>query len=119
MSLESEVRTVLLTVCPRVYRSVVRVAPVYPLVIYQQVGGRAINFTDKTVPDKSRPRVQVWGWSKSPIEASQLAADVRRALVTSPLQAVMLVDPVDDYNEALELFGVRTDYEVVITPGAT
>jgi len=116
MSLDAEVRPLLLTACPRAYRGRVRVTPVYPLIIYQKVGGRAFDYSEQKVPGKANARLQVWVWAKSPLEADAISRAVRVALVEGPTKARTLIDPVDDENEALDLFGSRADYEVWYTP---
>lgn len=116
MSLETDIRAALLPVCPRVYPDAATASPVYPLIIYQQVGGRAIDYAEQRVPDKDHARVQVWVWSRTRLEASALSRAARVALVEGPIRAKTLNAPVSEYNEALQLYGARTDYEVWYTP---
>jgi len=116
MSLEVQVRAALLPVCPRVYPDAATATPAYPLIIYQQVGGRAIDYSEQKVADKDNARVQVWVWSKSRMEASELSRAARVALVEGPLKAKTLNAPVADYNEALKLYGARTDFDIWYAP---
>lgn len=116
MSLESDMRSALIPVCPRVYPDAATASPAYPLIIYQQVGGRAFDYAEQEVPDKANARVQVWVWAKTRLEASSLSRASRVALVEGPMRARTLNAPVSDYNEALQIYGARTDYEVWYTP---
>lgn len=116
MSLEAEVRAALLPVCPRVYPDAVTVAPVYPLIIYQQVGGRAVDFSEQKVADKDNARLQVWVWAKTRLEASQLARAARVALVEGDTKARTLGAPVAAYDDTLNIYGSRTDYDIWYSP---
>ena len=42
----------------------------FPLIVYQQVGGTAVEYTDQTIPDKDHTRMQVVVWAKTRLEAS-------------------------------------------------
>ncbi len=88
----------------------------FPVIIYQQVGGVAEEFLDKTLPDKDHARVQVWVWSKTRLEASQIARSARVALVGSAMAVETYGAPVSEYNDALKLYGSRTDYGIWHTP---
>lgn len=43
------------------------------LIIYQQVGGKAVDYVEAKVADKDNARVQVHVWSNSRLEASSIA----------------------------------------------
>lgn len=117
MSLEGDIRTALApSVGGRVTPDVAPDDPVYPLAIYQQVGGDAIDYSEGKVPDKAQARVQVWVWSKSRLEASTIARAQRIALVEGPMRARTLGAPVSDYNAAFKIYGARQDFEVWYTP---
>lgn len=84
----------------------------FPLIIYQQVGGRAHEYMDKSLPDHDHARMQVVVWSKSRLEASQIARQARVALVGSSLAVETYGAPTSLYEEALKLYGSRTHYGV-------
>ena len=117
MSLEAQMKTALNGVAGgRVTPDVPKDNPVYPLVIYQQVGGAVLNPLECVVPDKDHARVQVWVWATTRLEASSIARQVRVALVEGDLKAYAYSAPVSDYNEALKLYGARCDYGIWYTP---
>lgn len=117
MSLESDLRAALLPLAGgRVYPDATPDAPTFPLLIYQQVGGMAFDYTEGKVPDAEHARVQVTVWAKSRLEASSLARQARVRLVEGPLRAETYGAPVSDYNEALKLYGNRTDYGIWFRP---
>lgn len=117
MSLESDLRTALLPLAGgRVYPDTTPDAPTFPVVIYQQVGGEAFDYAEGKVPDAEHARVQVTVWSKTRVEASLIARQARKALVEGPLRAETYGAPVSDYNEALKLYGNRTDYGIWYRP---
>jgi hypothetical protein len=65
MSLESQLFTVLAAVCPRTYPDFAPTSTTRPYVTYQQIGGEAVNFLDRTAPTKRNARVQVSVWADS------------------------------------------------------
>lgn len=117
MSLEGDLYTVLGSlVSNRVSPDVTPDSPVFPLIVYQQVGGEAFEFLDHTLPSKSHARIQVVVWAKTRVQASTLAQSARVALVGGTLKAFTYGAPVSLYDDVLKLYGSRTDYGVWYTP---
>lgn len=117
MSLESDIRSALTTlVAGRVYPDVTPDNPTFPLIVYQQVGGQAVEYLEGAVADKDNARVQVIVWSKTRLEASQVARQARVALVQGTLKATTVAAPVSIYDEVLKLYGSRTDFGVWFAP---
>lgn len=88
----------------------------FPLIIYQQVGGSAVEYIDQTMADKDNARMQVVVWAKTRAEASALAHQARTAIIGSTLQAQTLVAPVSLYEQELKLYGSRTDFTIWYAP---
>jgi hypothetical protein len=88
----------------------------FPCIVYQQVGGIAREYLDKTLPATDHARVQVWVWSKTRLEASTIARSARVALVGSSLTVETYGAPVSEHNDDLKLYGSRTDYGIWFTP---
>jgi hypothetical protein len=88
----------------------------FPLIIYQQVGGKAVDYMEGKVTDKDNARVQVHVWSKTRLEASQIARAARVALVEGVAKATTMGAPVALYDEALKLYGARQDFSIWYTP---
>lgn len=117
MSLESDIRSALTgLVAGRVYPDVTPDNPTFPLIVYQQVGGQAVEYLEGVIADKDNARVQVLVWSKTRLEASQIARQARAALVEGSLKATTFAAPVSLYDDALKLYGSRTDLGVWFTP---
>lgn len=100
----------------RCYPDVLPDNPTFPLIVYQQVGGQAIDYAEKALPDHDHARVQVWVWSKARLEASQIARQARAAIIGSALTAQTYGAPVSSHNEELKLYGSRTDFGVWYQP---
>ena len=86
--------------------------PTFPLTVFQQVGGRAFEYLDQSLPSHDHARVQVWAWARDPDQADALIRSVRVALLGSELVVETLGAEVSDYNEALKLYGRRQDFGI-------
>lgn len=116
MSIEASIKTAIGSlVSSRVYPDVTPDNPVFPLIVYQQVGGQAVESMEGTIADKDNARMQVVVWSKTRLEATTIARSARSALV-STLNAITYAAPVSLYDEALKLYGARTDYSLWYAP---
>jgi len=85
-----------------------------PFCIVQQVGGEDSWFIDNSLKDKQRARVQFFVWGERRDEVSLAMRQLRQMIalsitpewITSPVGA-----PVADWNEVLDLRGLRCDFE--------
>src|SRR5574343_1379892 len=84
MSMESDLSTLLKTICPRVYPDLAPVGTVTPYVTWQAIGGTAIRFGDGSAPDKRNTLMQINVWSKTRLEALTM---IRSGEHTSELQS--------------------------------
>ena len=100
----------------RCYPDVLPDNPVFPLIVYQQVGGQAVEYLDQSMADKDNARMQVWVWAKARLEASNLAQQARAAIIGSVLPAKTLGAPVSTNDEAMKLYGARTDFSLWYAP---
>lgn len=100
----------------RCYPDVIPDNPTFPLIVYQQVGGVAVDFMDQTAADKENARVQVWVWSKTRTEASSIARQARAAILGGTLEAKTLAAPVSTFEEPMKLYGARTDFSIWSVP---
>ena len=117
MSLEATLYSLLgPLVSGRCYPDVSPDGAAFPLIIYQQVGGQAVDYVEAKVADKDNARVQVHVWSKNRLEASQIARSARVALVEGDAKATTLGAAVALYDEALKLYGSRQDFSVWYAP---
>lgn len=92
-------------------------SPEFPCIIYQIVGGRALEWLDRTLPETENYRVQVETWAKTRLEASAVALRVRQKIIEEGSDfdsAETLGQAVTDYQKALKLYGSRQDYSIWI-----
>jgi hypothetical protein len=101
----------------RVYPNVTPDNPTFPLIVYQVVGGQAIDFMDRTLPESENYRVQVSCWAKSADDVRALSLAVRKLIIEDGDQfesAQTLGQAVNDYQDAQKICGTRQDFSIWI-----
>lgn len=83
MSMESDLVTLLKTVCARVFPDVAPSGTAVPYVTWQDIGGEVIRFLDKGNGGKRITLVQVNIWSASRSEALAMIRQIEDALMAS------------------------------------
>lgn len=97
----------------RIYPDLAPAGVARPYIVYQQVGGDAVNFLDQAIPSKRNSRMQVSAWADARTEASSLIGQVELALrAVTALQAAPLGAPVATYDEETALRGARQDFSL-------
>lgn len=97
----------------RVYPDVAPDGVERPYIVYQQVGGAALNFLDNAMPPARNGRIQVCSWAVGRIEASSLIEQVESALRSaSGLQVDVLAAPVSAFDDVTKLRGSRQDFSI-------
>lgn len=114
MSLESDLYAALSPLASaRVYPDLAPEGAALPYVVYQQVGGTAVNYLESSMPSKRNARVQVAVWATTRSEANTLARTVESTLVTNTtLRAYVLGALVADFDEDGPLYGARQDFSI-------
>jgi len=113
MTVEVDLRNVLLPLCPRVFPDVAPTATVRPYVTYQQIGGQVINPLGNEVPNKQNGEFQINVWADTRKQASELVLQIEAVLrqatqfVARPLSA-----PVSDYDPDMLLYGSSQDFSI-------
>ena len=113
MTVEASIYTALKSlVGNRVYRDIApQTVTETPRIIFQQVGGAAVNFLDPTVPSKKNGRWQINVWGDRRDDVMALAHEVEDTLrAYTVLQATVLGAPVALYEEETRLFGAMQDF---------
>jgi hypothetical protein len=112
MSVEADIFTALKgLVANRVYPDVAPDAVLRPFIVYQQVGGTAVNFVEPAVPGKKNGRFQVSVWADTRSAAATLARQVEDTLRVVPdLQTTVLGAPMAVYEEDTKLRGSMQDF---------
>lgn len=117
MSLESELVTALAGVSGgRIYPDTTPDEPTFPLIVYQQVGGKASEYVDQSLPDHDHARMQLVTWSKTRLEASTIARQAREAILAHdwPAQTYGAVTALHD--DVLKLYGARQQFGIYYLP---
>lgn len=105
------------------YNAIHALAPAYPdvapdsaplpRIVYQQVGGRAINYLESTIPDAENGRIQIACWAKTRGAAVTLAQQVEDAMRQAPgMQCEVLGARVSVHEPDTGLYGCRQDFSV-------
>ena len=116
MSLESELSTLLKTVCPRVFPDVAPMNTVKPWVTWQGVGGRTLRMLDNTAADKRNTLMQINVWSTSRLEANTLMRSIEDALCASASLTVLPEgEPLSTYEEDTLLYGAIQRFSIYST----
>jgi len=96
----------------RVFPLVADDVNVTPYVVFQIVGGDPQEYLTGEKPEKRQRRVQINVWSRSSIEASEIADQVEDALKAAPLQTEVLTTAIDTYDEVLKYRGTLQEFYI-------
>lgn len=95
----------------RVFPDVAPERTVTPYITYQAVGGAPVNFLSGDQPDKQPVRMQVNCWASTRIEASELGAQVERAMrAATELQVEVATGRVATFDETTNYCGTMQDF---------
>lgn len=84
-----------------------------PYIVYQQVGGDAVNYTEASVPDTQNGRIQVSVWAARRLDASDLGKQVEDALrLFAGLQVTVLGARRALFDPITKLRGTMQDFSV-------
>ncbi|MET0332552.1 MAG: DUF3168 domain-containing protein [Dyella sp.] len=86
--------------------------PTFPLIVYQQVGGEAYAYADKSLPNHQHGRIQITTWSHTRVESRQLARSIEAAVIASALPAEAYGAFMGLYQVDLKLYGARQDFGI-------
>lgn len=81
----------------------------FPYILYQQVGGRAVNVLEAKPMSKKNARIQVMVWAKTRLESTTLIRSIQDKLVTD-LCAYVEGASVSDFDFDSGLYGSRQDF---------
>lgn len=104
--MESDLVTLLKTICPRVFVKVAPFGTVKPFVTYLGFGGESLRFLDNTAPDKRNTAVQISVWSTTEKEALTMIRAIEEALcLGAPFTAKPMGESSPGDDPDLEVFG--------------
>lgn len=106
MSMESDLETLLKTLCLRVYPDAAPAGAARPYITWQGLGGAVARFVEGSAADKRNTLMQVNVWSATRLEALTLIRQVEDALCASALfVARPQGEPLSTYEEDTKLYG--------------
>lgn len=84
MSIEADLQTLLLTLCPRVRADVAEDGLAAPYVVWQVIGGPSINPMDNSLPGQRRVYMQVSVWAGSRLASTGLMQSIEAVMRAAP-----------------------------------
>lgn len=122
MTVETQLTTLLLTLCPRVFPDVAPVGTAKPYVTYQQIGGERLRNLNKTAADKRKAFIQINVWSDSRLSANDLCRQIEEAMATATAfnavedaEPLWTHDDIDLQDAPDGLYGCSQDFTVIAT----
>lgn len=114
MSLETDLTTVLLTVCPQAHPHPAPPGTPLPYITWQHIGGEALRFLDKSRANLRHATIQLSAWHTTPMAAMLLvqAADEALSAAAPLLQASPLGEPVKAFDDADDQAGFEQDFSI-------
>ena len=114
MSMESDLVTLLKTVCARVYPDLAQTGTAVPYVTWQGIGGESIRFLDNTDGGKRETLMQISVWSSSRLEALTVIRQIEDLLCASALfQTRPEGGPVSTYEPDPQLYGCIQRFSIL------
>lgn len=113
MTVEADIKTVLGTVCARVFPDFAPVGTTKPYVTFQQIGGDVINPLGKEVPNLRHMEMQVNVWANSRASAISTSRAIEDAMrVATQFTAKPVSAAVSDFDADVPVFGSRQDFSI-------
>ena len=100
-------------VASRIYPDVAQAESALPRIVYQQVGGKSINYIENTVPDLKNGRFQIASWATTRAAATALALQVESLMITATsMQARPIGAHISTHEPETGLYGAYQDFDV-------
>lgn len=113
MSMESDLVTLLKTLCPRVFPDVAPYETPTPYVTFQHIGGTPLRYVDNAPADKRHSMLQINTWSATRSEALTLSRAIEEALCASTaFTAQPDSEPIGDVEGDTDRRGCLQDFSV-------
>jgi hypothetical protein len=114
MTVEASLYTALSPlVAGRVYPDIAPAGVALPYITYQQVGGVALAYLDKTPADRKNGRLQINVWAATRAESTALILQAETALTASTsFQASPIGAHANDYEQDTKYYGALQDFSI-------
>ena len=116
MTMESDLFTLLKTVCPRVFPDFAPTATVRPYVTFQGIGGQSLRYLENTAADKRQTRMQINVWADTRAQSLSLCRLIEDAMCAATVfVATPDAEPVHDFDADLPVYGSIQDFLIHAT----
>lgn len=113
MSMESDLSTLLKTICPRTFPDVADIGTAPPFIAWQLLGGESQRALDNTAFDKRNSYVQVSVYSLTRAESLAKIRAAEEALCASPaFTCIPMGEPLATYEGDTKLFGAIQRFSI-------
>jgi hypothetical protein len=113
MSMESNLVTLLKTLCPRVFPDVAPYETATPYVTFQHIGGVPLRFVDNSATSLRNSMVQINTWAATRAEALTLSRAIEEALCASTaFTARPDSEPIGDMDDDTDRRGCIQDFSI-------
>ena len=100
-------------VAGRIYPDVAPSGSALPRIVYQQVGGKVINYLENTLPDKENARMQIVCWASTRLAAINLMKQVEAAILAATgFQAEAIGARISGYEQDTNLYSSHQDFSI-------
>jgi hypothetical protein len=104
---------VLQAVCPRTFPDFAPTTTTRPYVTYQQIGGAAVNFVDRLVPNKRNARMQVNVWANSRLDATTTMQAIEDAIrMSTVFQGEPESAPMTSFDADFPVYSAAQDFTI-------
>lgn len=114
MTMESDLSTLLQSICVRVYPDIAPEGAARPYLTWQGIGGKSWRNLDNTPADKRNTFMQVNAWSLTRMEANSLIRQIEDALCAS-VSMICTPDgePISMYESDTKLYGSMQRFSII------
>jgi hypothetical protein len=84
-----------------------------PRIVYQQVGGEVIRYTEGTLPNKENARMQIVCWATTRLAAINLMKQAEAAILAAPVIQVEAIGArISGYEQDTALYSSHQDFSI-------
>lgn len=113
MSMESDLVTLLKTICTRTFPDVAPELTAKPYITWQGIGGESVRFVENTAADKRNTLMQVNVWSATRQGALTMIRQIEDAFCSSALfTATPQGEPLSTYEYDTESYGCIQRFDI-------
>jgi hypothetical protein len=113
MSMESDLVTLLKTICTRTYPDIAPEGAATPYITWQGIGGESLRYVEGSAADRRNTLMQINVWSATRLEALTLIRQIEDALcVTGAFTAKPQGEPLSTMEPDTNLYGCIPRFEI-------